>query len=132
MPATERSEWPRAFVGDAAGVKAQIDEMASALDVDEFWRNIVEGVNSITEVPPERFSWNDAPLQSRLKSLGRTWAAMRSISAIASPELTPGLPPPRTCTAGRLLKRVIVPGPLVYSMRASERSGIISPFALLT
>ena len=49
------------------------------------------------------------------------------ISAIASPELTPGLPAPRTCTAGKLLKRVSVPGPLEYSMRASERSGIISP-----
>jgi acyl transferase domain-containing protein/NAD(P)H-dependent flavin oxidoreductase YrpB (nitropropane dioxygenase family)/NADP-dependent 3-hydroxy acid dehydrogenase YdfG len=29
--------------------------MPGANDVDEFWRNIVEGVNSITEVPPERW-----------------------------------------------------------------------------
>jgi hypothetical protein len=57
---------------------------------------------------------------------------MRSISAIASPELTPGAPAPRTWTAGRLLKRVSVPGPLDYWMRASERSGIISPFSLFT
>ncbi|HEY8523917.1 MAG TPA: SDR family NAD(P)-dependent oxidoreductase [Acidimicrobiales bacterium] len=29
--------------------------MPGALDLDEFWRNIVEGVNSITEVPRERW-----------------------------------------------------------------------------
>ena len=33
---TDRSEWPRMLVGDVAGVKAQLDEMASELDVDEF------------------------------------------------------------------------------------------------
>src|SRR5690606_13006501 len=32
----EASEWPRTLVGDPAGVKAQIDEMARELDVDEF------------------------------------------------------------------------------------------------
>ena len=36
-PATrDRSEWPRMLVGDVAGVKAQLDEMASELGVDEF------------------------------------------------------------------------------------------------
>ena len=29
-------EWPRMLVGGVAGVTAQIDEMASELDVDEF------------------------------------------------------------------------------------------------
>ncbi len=33
---TERSEWPRMLVGDVASVKATLDEMSSALDVDEF------------------------------------------------------------------------------------------------
>lgn len=33
---TERSEWPRMLVGDVDGVKAQLDEMARELDVDEF------------------------------------------------------------------------------------------------
>lgn len=35
-PVTERSEWPRMLVGDVARVKAQIDAMAEALDIDEF------------------------------------------------------------------------------------------------
>lgn len=33
---SERSEWPRMLVGDVESVKAQLDEMASALDVEEF------------------------------------------------------------------------------------------------
>lgn len=35
-PTTDRSEWPRMLVGDVNGVKAQMDEMAHELDVDEF------------------------------------------------------------------------------------------------
>lgn len=35
-PTTDHSEWPRMLVGDVDGVKAQLDEMAHELDVDEF------------------------------------------------------------------------------------------------
>jgi luciferase family oxidoreductase group 1 len=34
--APEHSEWPRMLVGDAAGVKSQLDDMAEQLGVDEF------------------------------------------------------------------------------------------------
>ena len=85
-----------------------------------------------TDVPPERFSWNEAPLQSSENSGGSTSLAMRSTSAIAWPELTPGAPLPKTFTDGRLLKRSSVPGPLAYSTRARAFTGIISPFSLLT
>jgi alkanesulfonate monooxygenase SsuD/methylene tetrahydromethanopterin reductase-like flavin-dependent oxidoreductase (luciferase family) len=33
---TDRSEWPRMLLGDAASMKEQLEEMAAALGVDEF------------------------------------------------------------------------------------------------
>ena len=86
----------------------------------------------MTEVPPDFFSWKEAPLQASVKSAGSTSAAMRSTSAMASPELTPGLPLPIIFTAGRLSKRSRVPGPVEYSIFASARSGTISPLSLRT
>jgi hypothetical protein len=56
-------------------------------------------------VPAERFSWNDAPPQSKLKSGGSVSIAICSTRAIAWPELTPGAAWPKIFTAGRLLKR---------------------------
>ncbi len=43
--------------------------------------------SAIVDVPPERFSWNEAPLQSNEKSEGSTSCAICSMRAIASPEL---------------------------------------------
>jgi hypothetical protein len=43
--------------------------------------------SAITEVPPERFSWNDAPPQSKLNSGGSVSRAIFSMRSIASPEL---------------------------------------------
>src|SRR5690242_7211264 len=80
-----------------------------------------------TEVPDARFSWYDAPPQSKLKSLGSTSFAMRSTSAIAWPELTPGAPWPSSFTAGRSLKRSSVSGPDEYFTLASADTGTISP-----
>ena len=52
---------------------------------------------------------------------------MRSTSAIACPELTPGAPWPNSFTAGRLLKRSSVSGPDEYFTVASADTGTISP-----
>src|SRR6185436_14952518 len=79
------------------------------------------------DVPEERFSWYDAPPQSKLKSGGSTSRAMRSTSAIACPELMPGAPWPNIFTAGRLLKRSSVSGPDEYLMLASADTGTICP-----
>ena len=52
---------------------------------------------------------------------------MRSTSAIAWPELTPGAPWPISFTAGRLLKRSSISGPDEYFTVASADTGTISP-----
>jgi hypothetical protein len=67
-----------------------------------------------------------------VKSEGRTSFATFSIFSSAWPVDTPGPPLPSTVTAGRLLKRSSMSGPLVCSMVASARMGTISPFSLLT
>ncbi len=87
---------------------------------------------AMIEVPPERFSCKDAPLQSKLKSEGSASFATFSIFSSTCPELTPGTPAPRTVTAGRLLKRSSVSGPETCCTFASERIGTISPLSLRT
>ena len=52
---------------------------------------------------------------------------MRSTSAMAWPELTPGAPWPNSFTAGRLLKRSSVSGPDEYLMLAMADTGTICP-----
>ena len=63
------------------------------------------------EVPAERFSWYEAPPQSKLKSGGSALAATSSTIWIACPEEMPGAAWPKILTAGRLLKRSSVSGP---------------------
>ena len=86
-----------------------------------------------TEVPPDLFSWYEAPLQSRLK-LGRQHLARDALDlGDRLARAHAGL-----AAAEHLHRRQVVearhacPGRCVYSMRASERSGIISPFSLRT
>src|SRR5262252_1824376 len=79
------------------------------------------------DVPELRFSWYDAPPQSKLKSGGNTSLAMRSTSAIACPELTPGAAWPNIFTAGRLLKRSSISGPEAKLTVASADIGTICP-----
>jgi hypothetical protein len=88
--------------------------------------------SAMSDVPPDFFSWYEAPLQSKLKSDGSASFATFSIFSSTCPELTPGAPAPRMVTAGRLLKRSSVSGPLVYWMLASARTGTISPRSLRT
>ncbi|HMG41374.1 MAG TPA: SDR family NAD(P)-dependent oxidoreductase [Acidimicrobiales bacterium] len=72
--------------------------MPGADDVEEFWRNIVEGVNSITEVPPERWDvdtyfdpeWDHQTASQRDGSASKWGGFLREIAFDA---LAYGIPP---------------------------------------
>ncbi len=72
--------------------------MPGATDLDEFWRNVVAGVNSITEVPPERWDvgryfdpdWDHASAAQRTGSASR-WGGF--LPDIAFDALAYGIPP---------------------------------------
>src|SRR4030095_2300572 len=81
------------------------------------------------DAPPERFSWYDVPLQSKLNSDGSVSFAIRSTLAMAWPVLTLGRPLPKIFTAGRLLERSSASGPDEYLTLTSEASCTISPFS---
>ena len=76
---------------------------------------------------PVRFSWNACPLHASVYPAGSASEATRSTAWIACPELTPGLPEPRTFAARKPLKRSTCSAPTMLSMRTSAFSGIISP-----
>lgn len=72
--------------------------MPGADDLDEFWRNVVEGVNSITEVPPER--WDGAtyfdPDWDHATACERSGSASKRVGFlgdIAFDALAYGIPP---------------------------------------
>ena len=65
-------------------------------------------------VCPEAFcSWNERPLQAKPILSGKCSSTISSIAAIACPELRPGAGV--TCIGAEvyILKRVILPGPVV-------------------
>ncbi|HEY8544227.1 MAG TPA: beta-ketoacyl synthase N-terminal-like domain-containing protein, partial [Acidimicrobiales bacterium] len=72
--------------------------MPGADDVDDFWRNVVEGVNSITEVPPERWDvdiyydpeWDHQTASQRDGSASK-WGGF--LNDIAFDALAYGIPP---------------------------------------
>ncbi len=82
------------------------------------------------EVPAERFSWNDAPPQSKLNSGGSVSRAICSTRAIAWPELTPGARLPEDLHRRQVVEAVErVRRPTVKRTVASDDSGTISPLA---
>ncbi|HZM41139.1 MAG TPA: beta-ketoacyl synthase N-terminal-like domain-containing protein, partial [Acidimicrobiales bacterium] len=72
--------------------------MPGATDLEEFWRNIVAGINSITEVPPDRWdvgryfdpAWDHATATQRSGSASR-WGGF--LPDIAFDALAYGIPP---------------------------------------
>src|SRR5258706_14559285 len=82
--------------------------------------------SAMIEVPPDFFSWKDAPLQSKLKSDGSTLAATFSIFSRTCPELTPGAPDPRIVTAGRVFEPPSGSGAPGYFILGRGRGGATS------
>jgi acyl transferase domain-containing protein len=57
-PASEPASEPVADSEDIA-VIAVTGRYPGAPDIESLWRNLCDGVNSITEVPPDRWAWRD-------------------------------------------------------------------------